>query len=45
MKSKSVSISSFSKAIPVPEGVEESSFTVEEKDKKTLLLKFKRVKI
>jgi len=44
-KSRSVSISSFSKSIPVPEGVEENSFTVEEKDKKTLLLKFKKVKI
>ncbi len=45
MKSKSVSISSFSKSIPVPEGVESNSFKVEEKDEKTLLLKFKKVKI
>ncbi|TNE95751.1 MAG: Hsp20 family protein [Deltaproteobacteria bacterium] len=45
MKSKSVSISSFSKSIPVPEGVEANSFQIEEKDQKTLLLKFKKVKI
>jgi HSP20 family molecular chaperone IbpA len=45
MKSKSISISSFSKSIPVPEGVEESSFKVEEKGNKMLILKFKRVKI
>ncbi|MCO4793984.1 MAG: Hsp20/alpha crystallin family protein [Bacteriovoracaceae bacterium] len=44
-KSRRVSISSFSKAFPVPQGAEESSFSVEEKDKSILLLKFNRTKI
>lgn len=44
-RGKSVSVSSFSKSFPVPEDVEATSFSMEEKDKNTLILKFNKRRI